>query len=250
MSQDTVLAVWDVTNAHFESLLKSAGKKDVKDRAEETVATQIEQITDLVEMCKLKLTDVSSYLTELYEEESHSPQTQQRDTVSPIAGSWSFLYTTDSKLFGFMKMMQETVRVGSRDGMSVMHADFTLPRELLKEIETVHSAGSGSSRSYVSCHLCQLNVRTDEYWKHALMEIIEKGNTVPAWQPLEGHARWTVVENSGWCDPIYRFVPLENVSLVETELNRLNVARFFSETHFTQALDDTLRLLTVNLERE
>ena len=250
MSQDTVLAVWDMTNAHFESLLKSAGKKDVKDRAEANVAAQVKQITDLVEMCKLKLRDVSSYLTELQEEESHSPQTQQRDTVSPIAGSWSFLHTADSKLFGFMKMMQETVRVGSREGTSVTNAEFTLPRELLKEIEAVHSPVSGISRSYISCHLCQLNVRADEYWKHALMEIIEKGHTVPAWKPLESHARWTVVENSGWCDPIYRFVPLENVGLVETELNRLNVARLFSETDFTRTLDDTLHLLTVNLEIE
>ena len=120
MNRDTVLAVWDVTNAHFENLLKSAGKKDVTDEAEKNVATQIGQITDLVEKCKTKLTDVSSYLAELYDEESHSPRTQQRHTVSPIAGSWSFLYTADSKLFGFMKMMQETVRLESRDGMSVM----------------------------------------------------------------------------------------------------------------------------------
>lgn len=250
MNQDTVLAVWDVTNAHFESLLKSVGKEDVKDEAEKTVATQTKQIADLVETCKRRLTDVRSYLTELYEEESQSPQTQQRDTLSSIAGSWSFLYTTDSNIFGFMKMLQETVRIGSRDGISVMNAEFTLPRELLKEIETVRSAGSGSSRSYLSCHLCQLNVRADEYWKHALVEIIENGNTVPAWKPLEGHARWTVVDNSGWCDPIYRFVPLENVNLVENELNRLSVVRFFSDTHFTKALDDTFRLLTVNLERE
>lgn len=182
-TQDTVLAVWDLTNVHFENLLKLSGKKDVKDRAEETVATQITQLADLVEMCKCKLADVSSYLTELYEEESHSPQMQHKDTISPIAGSWSFLYTVDSKLFGFMKLMQETVKVASRDGMSVMYAEFTLPRELLREIETVHAsdaAKSMSSRSYVSCHLCQLNFRIDEYWKHALMEIIERGNTVSA----------------------------------------------------------------------
>ncbi|KAE8277464.1 hypothetical protein D5F01_LYC24591 [Larimichthys crocea] len=120
-----------------------------------------------------------------------------------------------------MRLVPETVSItGERRGgsPSVKRAEFTVPSTLLREAEEALDDADDAHRcdsarlnrhsrvQYVPCPCCERSFKASEFWKHALLEIAEKGNRVPAWQSLDRSEtpRWIVEESSGWSTPIYR----------------------------------------------
>ncbi|KAE8280239.1 hypothetical protein D5F01_LYC20793 [Larimichthys crocea] len=95
-----------------------------------------------------------------------------------------------------MRLVPETVSItGERRGgsPSVKRAEFTVPSTVLREAEEAldnaddahHDSACLNCHSrveYVPCLYCKRSFKASEFWKHALLEIAERGNRVPAWQ--------------------------------------------------------------------
>ncbi|KAJ7984145.1 hypothetical protein DPEC_G00364290 [Dallia pectoralis] len=177
---------------------------------------------------------------------------------SELAGEWHFLYKADTSVFGYMQLVPETVEVTScgRHGEGtnpVKRAEFTLPSGVLSEADADDSdvgytqLDGWCDRSLCPC--CQVSFKASEFWKHALFEISDRGNRVPAWQSLDRFEvpRWIVDESAGWSNPIYRPRALESTCEVGQGLAELNLKHFLSEAEFSQALDSTFAFLTLQL---
>ncbi|KAJ7984138.1 hypothetical protein DPEC_G00364220 [Dallia pectoralis] len=212
-SRASVLRVWDIVNTHFQSLLTTAERSDTKSRAESNIRTQVKELRDLMGACSRRLKTIEVYISELQKREAGA-STDDCSTLhtpsSELAGEWHFLYKADTSVFGYMQLVPETVAVTScgRHGEGtnpVKRAEFTLPSGVLSEADVDDSdvgytqLDGWCDRSLCPC--CQVSFKASEFWKHALFEISDRGNRVPAWQSLDRFEvpRWIVDERA--CQP-------------------------------------------------
>lgn len=214
-SRVSILRVWDIVNTHYESLLATAQRSDTKEKAEINIRSQVKELRELMETCSRRLKTIEVYISELQEQETIGGLTSslsQHTPSSELAGEWHFLYMEDNSVFGYMKLVPETVSVTSEnchsDSTSVKSAEFTIPPGVLREANETgdYTQLADQCQDYTLCPCCERSVKASEFWKHALFEIAERGNRVPAWQSLDRSEtpRWIVRESSGWCKPIYR----------------------------------------------
>ncbi|KAL3977621.1 chromosome alignment-maintaining phosphoprotein 1 [Sarotherodon galilaeus] len=142
VASDAVLKVWGMINRHFEAALVSAGRSDAVTRAKTEIKSQVAELRDVVDNCVKRLTAIEDYIHELQRHEG-------RDAQDPLAfasrcdaltGDWHFLYLSTGNVFGYMKMIPETVtshedpdpETGSRRA-----AAFTVPLDVLDEAGAV-----------------------------------------------------------------------------------------------------------------
>lgn len=265
VSSASILKVWDIVNRHFESLLVTAARSATKSRAEIDIQSQTKELRDVMAVCSRRMQNVETYISELQKQETGANNNNKRESVhapySDLAGDWHFLYIDENAVFGYMKLVPETVSVvdcGGK-GSTVKRAEFTLPPGLLRDANEVSDEDVGGdddehlvtqlNRNYALCPCCRISFKMSEYWKHALFEIAEKGNRVPAWQSLDlsNATRWIVEESTGWKDPIYRPRGLESTCEIGQSLAELNLKHFLSDYEFSSTLDRTFEFLAVNL---
>lgn len=264
-SEARVLRVWDIVNRHFESLLAKAERSATKNRAEINIRSQVEELRDLTRACSTRLKTLEAYVLELQKQQETGAvnDTRTRIESSQLAGDWHFLYKEDNNVFGYMKLLPETVSITTEMGEGsplVKRAQFTVPsvvlREANKALDEDDQAYCYSAHpkcraliKYVSCPCCKMSFKASEFWKHALLEIAERGNRVPARQSLDRSEtpRWTVEESSGWSVPIYRPRGLEITGEIGQCLTELNLRHFLSEGDFSRALDSSFEFLTLQL---
>lgn len=263
-----VLRVWGIVNRHFESLLAKAERSATMNRAEINIQSQVKELRDLTRACSRRLKGIEAYISELQKQEaaavnSNCPLQRTLLRSSQLVGEWHFLYKEDNSIFGYMKLVPETVSItGERQGgsPSVKRAEFTVPSAVLREADESFDDADDAHRDsarlnrrtrteYVPCPCCEMSFKVSEFWKHALLEIAERGNRVPAWQSLDRSEtpRWIVEESSGWSTPIYRPRGLEITGEIGQCLAELNLKHFLSDHEFSQALDSSLEFLALQL---
>lgn len=265
-----VLRVWGIVNRHFESLLAKAERSATVNRAEINIQAQVKELRDLTRACSRRLKGIEAYISELQKQEAVAVNNNNNCSLqrtllrsSQLAGEWHFLYKEDNSVFGYMRLVPETVSItGERRGgsPSVKRAEFTVPSTVLREAEKAlddaDDAHHDSARlnrhshvEYVPCPCCERSFKASEFWKHALLEIAERGNRVPAWQSLDRSEtpRWIVEESSGWSTPIYRPRGLEITGEIGQCLAELNLKHFLSDHEFSRALDSSLEFLALQL---
>lgn len=260
-SEARVLRVWDIVNRHFESLLAKAERSATKNRAEINIRSQVEELRDLTRACSTRLKTLEAYVLELRKQQETGAVNDNRTRMRPsqLAGDWHFLYKEDSNVFGYMKLLPETVSIATERGEgspSVKRAQFTVPLAVLREANEAldeddqaycDSAHPRSVTEYVPCPCCEMSFKASEFWKHALLEIAERGNRVPARQSSDRSERWTVEESSGWSVPIYRPRGLEITGEIGQCLAELNLRHFLSDRDFSRALDSSFGFLALQL---
>lgn len=257
LATDSIVRVWDIANRHFESLLATADRSATKSRAETRIQSHVKELRDIIGACNTRLQSIDAYISELQEKGGGGvPETEgsTRDTrSSELAGEWHFLYTEDSSVFGYMKLMPETVSVANRNepgqpSTSLKRAEFTIPSGVLGEANEVSNEDSARGKDAL-CPCCQVHFDTSEFWKHALFEIADRGNRVPAWQSLDRAEtpRWIVEHGSGWGTPIYRPRALGSTCEIGQSLTELDLKHFLSEHEFSHALDSTFEFLALQL---
>lgn len=265
VSSASILKVWDIVNRHFESLLVTAERSATKSRAEINIQSQTKELRDIMAVCSRRMQKVEAYISELQNQETGAHNTDnnnKRESVhapySDLVGDWHFLYIDENTVFGYMKLVPETVSVvDCGTGSTVKRAEFTLPPGLLRDANEVLDEDVGDdeylltqlNRNYALCPCCHISFKMSEFWKHALFEIAERGNRVPAWQSLDlsNATRWIVEESTGWKDPIYRPRGLESTCEIGQSLAELNLKHFLSDHEFSSTLDRTFEFLAVNL---
>lgn len=259
-SRSSILRVWHIVNAHFESLLTRAEGSTTKSRAEINIQCQVKELRDLMGTCSSRLKTIESYISELQKQDTgaqNNCQLRQRSS-SDLTGEWHFLYMEDNSVFGYMQLVPETVSVTSDPGHGkgstfVKRAEFTIPAAVMREAnETLcHEDASQADRSceYALCPCCQITFKSSEFWKHALFEISERGNRVPAWQSLDRSdtPRWIVDRGAGWSNPIYRPRGLHSTCEIGQSFAELNLNHFLSDSDFSRALDSTFDFLALQL---
>ena len=253
----SILRVWDIVNSHFEALLATAERSATKSRAETNIQSQVRELRNLRDTCGTRLQSIEAYIMDLYKQDDsalHKTQnrTSHRSPCSDLVGDWHFLHMEDNRVFGYMKLVPETVTVSGENGNgqgSVKRAEFTVPLGVLREATETSCGECTQTGDYALCPCCQISFKVSEFWKHALFEIAERGNRVPAWQSLDSAAapRWTVDRSAGWNNPIYRPRGLENACEIGQSLAALNLKRFLSDWDFSRALDDAFGFLALQL---
>ncbi|KAE8287292.1 hypothetical protein D5F01_LYC13330 [Larimichthys crocea] len=204
-SEARVLRMWGIVNRHFESLLAKAERSATVNRAEINIQAQVKELRDLTRACSRRLKGIEAYISELQKQEAAAVNNNNNNNCSlqrtllrssQLAGEWHFLYKEDNSVFDYMRLVPETVSItGERRGgsPSVKRAYFTVPSTVLREAEeALDDAHHNSARlnrhsrvEYVPCPCCERSFKASEFWKHALLEIAERGNRVPAWQSLD-----------------------------------------------------------------
>ncbi|KAE8277154.1 hypothetical protein D5F01_LYC25030 [Larimichthys crocea] len=270
-----VLRVWGIVNRHYESLLAKAERSATMNRAEINIQSQVKEMRDLTRACSRRLKGIEAYISELQKQEAAAMNNNNNSNndcplqrtlfrSSQLVGEWHFLYKEDNSVFGYMRLVPETVSItGERRGgsPSVKRAEFTVPSTVLREAEEALDDADDAHRcdsarlnrhsrvQYVPCPCCERSFKASEFWKHALLEIAEKGNRVPAWQSLDRSEtpRWIVEESSGWSTPIYRPRGLEITGEIRQCLAELNLKHFLSDHEFSRALDHSLEFLALQL---
>lgn len=210
--------------------------------------------------CSRRLKTIEAYTSELQKQETGALNNNcpsRQTPYSELAGEWHFLYMEDNSVFGYMKLVPETVSVTSENShgkgsTSVKRAKFTIPSGVLREAnEALDDDSTQLDRcdDYALCPCCQLSFKTSMFWKHALLEIAERGNRVPAWQSLDRSEtpRWIVEESAGWRNPIYRPRGLESTCEIGQSIAELHLKHFLSDYDFSQALDSTFEFLALHL---
>ena len=257
-STATILRVWDMVNRHFESLLATAERMATKSRAESNIQSQVKELRNLMQVCGTRLQSIEAYISELHRQEEGTVLNKsqncplQQTPCCDLVGDWHFLYMEDNRVFGYMKLVPETISVSgeSDNGQGhVKRAEFTVPLGVLREVNETSCGDSTQTGDYTLCPCCQISFKVSEFWKHALFEIAERGNRVPAWQSLDGSAapRWIVEQSAGWSNPIYRPRGLENACEIGQSLAELNLKHFLSDYEFSLALDSTFGFLALQL---
>lgn len=259
-SRASILRVWDIVNTHFGSLLTTAERLATKSRAEINIQSQVKELRDLMCACNRRLKTVQAYISELQKEEETGALNNCQSQLTPysdLAGEWHFLYLVDNRVFGYMQLVPESVSVvresGHEEGSTaVKRAEFAIPVGVLREAnETLdHDESRPDSRcDRLLCPCCQMSFTNSVFWKHALFEIAERGNRVPALQSLDRTEtpRWIVEESAGWRNPIYRPRGLESTCEIGQALAELNLKHFLSDYDFSRALDNTFEFLALQL---
>lgn len=259
-SRASILRVWDIVNKHFESLLASSDRSATKTSAEINILSQVKELRDLMGSCSTRLKIIEAYISELHKQDTGdlTLNCPSRDTQSSeLTGEWHFLYKEENSVFGYMKLVPGTVLITSVNGngkesISVKRAEFTIPLGVLREANDVQEEDYTQLDrccEYVLCPCCQISFKASGFWKHALFEIAERGNRVPAWQSLDRSEtpRWIVDESSGWSEPIYRPRGLESTCEMGQSLADLNLKHYLSDTDFSRALDRTFECLASQL---
>lgn len=210
--------------------------------------------------CSRRLKTIESYISELQTQDTgaqnNCPSSQRPS--SDLTGEWHFLYMEDNSPFGYMKLVPETVSVtsenGHREGSTlVKRAEFTIPGAVMREANEalVHDDYTQADRSaeYALCPCCQITFKHSEFWKHALFEIAERGNRVPAWQSLDRSEtpKWIVDRGAGWSNPIYRPRGLQSTCQIGQSFAELSLTHFLSDYDFSRALDSTFDFLALQL---
>lgn len=248
IDSDVVLKVWGVINGHFESALASAGRSDVVTRAKTEIKSQVAELRDVVNNCVKRLSAIEDYIRELQSGEGvglEKVPPSPISTCTDLTGDWHYLYLSTGCVFGYMKLIPETVTVtDSPDPITGARkrAEFTLPIGILREAEALIGgvrAGSYGTGHALLCPCCQVSFGVTEFWKHAVFEIASRGNVVPAWQVLDRYNRpkWVVDHASGWRDPIYRPRDSRGMREIGQSLSRLSLHHFLSDQDFSSALD-------------
>lgn len=253
VSSSMVLKVWDIVNRHFESLLATSNRTVTKNRAEINIQSQVKELHDLMAACCKRLESVEAYVSDLQKKNmgtvNEVPGAQK---YSELEGEWHFLYMGNDNIFGYMKIIPDTVCITREGSVPVKRAEFTLPFGVLGEsnqVSVVAEEHTKHTNSHVSCPFCRRSFADSEFWKHALFEIADRGKRVPAWQSLDRteRPRWIVEESAGWTSPIYRPCFLRGTCDIGQSLAELNLQKFLSDHEFSQALDDTFECLALQL---
>lgn len=255
VSSAAVLKVWGIASRHFESLLASAERSDTKTRAEINIKSQVKELRDLIAKCSRRLCNIEECIRKLENQETNYLNTTSGSyselLSTELTGEWHFLYLPCGNVFGYMKLVPQTVSVTSAEGSApVKKAEFTIPIGVLQETEGIFGdCDNRLGQECVSCPCCQMSVRRLEFWKHALFEIASRGNRVPAWQLLDRSERpkWVVDVRAGWSDPIYRPRDLSGISEIGQSLEELNLRHFLSDHEFSRALDVTFDFVVKEL---
>ncbi|KAK7878285.1 hypothetical protein WMY93_031104 [Mugilogobius chulae] len=252
---ESVLKVWDVVNRDFERILDSAGLSDAKRAARVNVESHVAELRELMNSCSARLSGIEACISELQGFLGAPSQGERgrRDNCAITAllqGEWHFLFTEDSRVFGYMMLIpgsETTVSEFAQNG-PVKTAKFTLPSGLFATARDVRAARAVHGET-TRCPCCKNFIEASVYWKHALFEIINRGNSVPARQSLDRSVscRWVVDSQAGWTYPIYKPRDLENAHGIGESLAELKVKPIFSEYAFSQSLDIALKRLTLRL---
>lgn len=257
VASDDVLKVWGMINRHFESALVSAGRSDAVTRAKTEIKSQVADLRDVVENCVKRLNAIEDYIHELQRLEGRDAQDQltSASRCDALTGDWHFLYLSTGNVFGYLKMMPESVTAHEDpdpDTGSRRAAAFTVPLDVLDEAGAVdgepHVRADGGCASLCPC--CQVSFDSTVFWKHALFEIASRGNSVTAWQVVDrddNKPRWVVDRASGWRDPIYRPRDARGMCEIGQSLGELNLPHFLSDRDFSSALDATFQYLEKEL---
>lgn len=255
-SPDVISRVWGIINRHFESTLVSAGKSEVVTKAKSDIKSQVSDLREVVDNCAKRLASIEDYIRELQnqggrETASGGSSSSSSVRVEVLSGDWQFLYLSTGEVFGYMKAIPETVTaIEAPDPGTGSHksAEFTIPAEVLPEIKAVEEDPSLGGESLL-CPCCQLHFDSAVYWKHAVLEIADKGNRVKAWQVVDhnNRPRWIVDRSSGWRNPIYRPREVRGMSAIEQSFESLNLPNFLSDRDFSAELDLTFQYLAREL---
>lgn len=250
-----VAKVWGVVNRHFESLLTATDRIDTKHKAETNISYHVKELRELIAKCTSRLHAIEDYIGEL-EHQNKTSAPSGRDSClnvsTDLTGDWYFLYLASGAVFGYMKIIPETISVTNTDptrgSIPAKRAEFTIPMSVLNEIEDVDNVVR-PDQDHLSCPCCRLSFCAAEFWKHALFEIASRGNKVPAWQVLDRTERpvWIVDEKAGWSNPIYR--PRDSCGLreIKQSLEDLNLKHFVSDQEFSRVLDITFDFIVKEL---
>lgn len=261
LSRDDVARVWSVTNRHFGLLLSHTDRSETKIRAETKIRSQVEHLREAMKSHAQRLKSVEAYVTELERQSGDAVSKEPPEwwkNANVFSGEWHFLYVENNELFGYMKLVPDSVTTRTDGSAAIKRAEFTIPKAVLEEAARVTIAGTASDcpgRSTVTttttrCPCCGTTFGSTEFWKHALFEIAQRGNTVPAWQPPECSSprRWIVASESGWRSPIYRPRQLDHTCEMGQCLADLKVPHFASERDFSRALDNAFGFLALQLK--
>lgn len=124
----------------------TAGPLAIRTRVEVNLQSQVKELRDLIGACSKLLRMIEAYVSELHKQEmkgsSDNSLTSSQD-LQPleITGECHFLYTGDSRVFGYMKLVPETLSVSNRNGCekegspSVKTAEFTILSGVLRKAE-------------------------------------------------------------------------------------------------------------------
>lgn len=255
ITEAAVVKVWGIVNRHFESLLMAADRTDTKRRAGTNISYNVKELRELIAKCTSRLNEIEDYIGELERQRKTSAPADNDSCLNVsagMAGDWHFLHLSNGNVFGYMKIIPESISVTNSDttpsSAAIKRADFTIPTEVLKEIEAVDDVVRGD-QEHLRCPCCQLSFCDAEFWKHALFEIASRGNKVPACQFLDRAERsiWFVDEKAGWSNPIYRPRDLCWLSEIKQSLEDLNLRHFISDQDFSRSLDITFDFVVKEL---
>lgn len=255
VSSSVVLKVWDIVNRHFESLLSTSDQTATKNRAEITIQSQVKELHDLIAACCKRLESVQAYVSDLQNKDTHTVNGNLGTrSYSELEGEWHFLYLGNNSIFGYMKIIPDTVSIIREGSVAVKRAEFTLPSGVLVEsnlVSIVAEEHNNHTNSYVSCPYCQKLFTDSHFWKHAVFEIADRGKRVPARQSLNHteRPRWIVEESAGWTCPIYKPCFLRGTCNIGQSLAELNIQKFCSDHEFSQALDHAFDYLALQLRK-
>ncbi|KAL3966240.1 hypothetical protein ACER0C_030700 [Sarotherodon galilaeus] len=129
-------------NRHFEAALVSAGRSDAVTRAKTEIKSQVAELRDVVENCVKRLTAIEDYIHELQRQEGRDAQDQlgSGSRCDALTGDWHFLYLSTGNVFGYLKMIPESVTAHEApdpDTGSRRAAAFTIPLDVLDEAGAV-----------------------------------------------------------------------------------------------------------------
>nr|BBA49196.1 hypothetical protein [Oryzias latipes] len=255
----SILRVWEIVNRHYESTLSSLEREDTSRRAAARVSSLAKELRDLTAACTERLDRVEARVKELKALEFGGVRNEQPDGAragEALGGEWHFVYTRRGDVFGYMRLIPETLsRLPSdADDTSLcggQRAEFTLPTQVAAEARRVPTGRSGSARGRAECPRCGESLDLSEFWRHAVYEIAERGARVPARRPpvrSDGpRPRWTLQEGEGWDEPIYRPRDLTSTCEIGECLSQLNLKHFLSDDEFSGALDRAFELLALRL---
>lgn len=178
---DTILKVWGIINRHFESTLVSVGRSDVASKAKSEIKSQVADLREVVDNCAKRLASIEDYIRELQnqgdQDLTEHPSTSSALRVEALAGDWHFLHLSTGQVFGYLKVIPETVTAtGTPDPVTGSHksAEFTIPAEVLTETDAVDrdpSAYTVGERA-LSCPCCQVSFDVTEFWKRGVGDCV------------------------------------------------------------------------------
>ena len=259
ISNEHIVKAMEIINKNYDMLLKGAERSVNKSTSMGKIQCQVKELQDLVEACEKRLTRVQVCISDLQKQDTHAHHSPASQNVScpDLVGEWHFLYREDNSIFGYMKLVPDTVSETTENDSaggvtSIRRAEFTIPLCVLREAREAsddNRAHKAQAGMYVLCPCCKMSFEAPQFWKHALIEIAENGNRVRAAQYLDPSQspRWIVEQGWGWSNPIYRPRWLDNTCDIGQSLADLQLKPFLSDIEFSEALDRVFRRLGLQL---